>query len=60
MVLNAAEVSSVLGTAMVYDVAEAVDPAVHVVAKVPQSVLPALKTGELNSAKRVRSASWAS
>jgi acetamidase/formamidase len=41
--LNAAEVSSVLGTAMVYDVAEVVDPADHVVAKVPKSVLAALK-----------------
>ncbi len=41
--LNAAEVSSVLGTAMVYDVAEVVDPAVHVVAKVPKSVLAGLK-----------------
>lgn len=41
--LNAAEVSSVLGTAMVYDVAEVVDPSVHVVAKVPKSVLAGLK-----------------
>jgi amidase len=41
--LNAAEVSSVLGTAMVYDVAEVVDPAEHVVAKVPKSVLAGLK-----------------
>jgi acetamidase/formamidase len=39
--LNAAEVSSVLGTAMVYDIAEVVDPQVHVVAKVPKSVLAA-------------------
>lgn len=37
--LNAAEVSSVLGTSMVYDIAEVVDPRVHVVAKVPKSVL---------------------
>jgi amidase len=37
--LNAAEVSSVLGTAMVYDVAEVVDPQPHMVAKVPKSVL---------------------
>ena len=35
--LNAAEVSSVLGTAVVYDVAEVVDPSVHVVAKVPRA-----------------------
>lgn len=41
--LNAAEVSSVLGTSMVYDVAEVVDPAVHVVARVPKSVLAALE-----------------
>ena len=41
--LNAAEVSSVLGTSMVYEVAEVVDPSVHVVAKVPKSVLAALK-----------------
>jgi acetamidase/formamidase len=41
--LNAAEVSSLLGTSMVYDVAEVVDPSVHVVAKVPKSVLAGLK-----------------
>ena len=41
--LNAAEVSSVLGTSMVYDVAEVVDPQVHVVAKAPKSALAALK-----------------
>lgn len=41
--LNAAEVSSVLGTSMVYEVAEVVDPSVHVVAKVPKSALAALK-----------------
>jgi len=41
--LNAAEVSSVLGTSMVYDVAEVVDPQVHIVAKVPKSALAALK-----------------
>jgi len=40
--LNPAEVSSVLGTAMVYDIAEVVDPQVHVVAKVPKSVLQSL------------------
>ncbi|HEY3937127.1 MAG TPA: acetamidase/formamidase family protein [Bryobacteraceae bacterium] len=42
--LNAAEVSSVLGTSMVYEIAEVVDPEVHVVAKVPKSVLVALHT----------------
>lgn len=41
--LNAAEVSSVVATSIVYDVAEVVDPAVHVVAKVPKSVLALLK-----------------
>jgi amidase len=41
--LNAAEVSSVVATAIVYDVAEVVDPQVHVVAKIPKSVLAALK-----------------
>jgi len=41
--LNAAEVSSVLGTAVVYDVAEVVDPANHVVAKVSKSVLAGFK-----------------
>ncbi len=40
---NPAEVSSVLGTAMVYDIAEVVDPSVHVVAEVPKAVLEALK-----------------
>jgi acetamidase/formamidase len=41
--LNPAEVSSVLGTSMVYEIAEVVDPSVHVVAKVPKSVLTGLK-----------------
>jgi amidase len=41
--LNAAEVSSVLGTSMVYEIAEVVDPQPHVVAKVPKSVLTALR-----------------
>jgi amidase len=41
--LNAAEVSSVLGTSMVYEIAEVVDPQVHVVAKAPKSALAALK-----------------
>jgi len=41
--LNAAEVSSVVSTAVVYDVAEVVDPQVHVVAKIPKSVLLGLK-----------------
>jgi amidase len=41
--LNAAEVSSVLGTSMAYDIAEVVDPQVHVVAKIPKSVLSPLK-----------------
>jgi amidase len=37
--LNAAEVSSVVSTAISYDVAEVVDPQVHAVAKIPKSVL---------------------
>jgi acetamidase/formamidase len=41
--LNAAEVSSVLGTAMAYDVAEVVDPSIHVVAKISKSALAGLK-----------------
>ena len=41
--LNAAEVSSVLGTAVVYEIAEVVDPQVHVVAKVPKTLLAVLK-----------------
>jgi acetamidase/formamidase len=41
--LNAAEVSSVLGTSIVYDIAEVVDPQPHVVAKVPKAALSALK-----------------
>ena len=41
--LNAAEVSSVLGTAALYDVAEVVDPQPHIVAKAPKSVLATLK-----------------
>ena len=41
--LNSAEASSVLGTAMVYDVAEVVDPQVHVVAKVAKARLAGLK-----------------
>lgn len=44
--LNAAEVSSVLGTSIVYDIAEVVDPQPHVVAKVPKSALAALKKTE--------------
>ena len=41
--LNAAEVSSVLGTGMVYEVAEVVDPSIHVVAKISKSLLAGLK-----------------
>jgi acetamidase/formamidase len=46
--LNAAEVSSVLGTSIVYDIAEVVDPQPHVVAKVPKSVLEALRKAPLH------------
>ncbi len=41
--LNAAEVSSVLGTSIVYDIAEVVDPQQHVVAKVPKAALGNLR-----------------
>jgi amidase len=41
--LNAAEASSVLATSIVYEIAEVVDPQVHVVAKLPKSALAALK-----------------
>jgi acetamidase/formamidase len=41
--LNPAEVSSVLGTSIVYDIAEVVDPQPHVVAKVARSVLEGLQ-----------------
>lgn len=44
--LNAAEVSSVLGTAVVYDIAEVVDPQPHVVAKLPKTALAGLKKTE--------------
>jgi amidase len=44
--LNANEVSSVLGTAIVYDIAEVVDPQPHVVAKIPKSLLANLKKTE--------------
>ncbi len=37
--LNAAEVSSVLGTAVIYDVAEVVDGSLHAVARIPKSAL---------------------
>jgi acetamidase/formamidase len=37
--LNAAEVSSVLGSSVVYDVAEVVDPQIHVVAKIAKGAL---------------------
>ena len=40
--LNAAEVSSVLGTAIIYEVAEVVDPSIHIVAKIPKSALAGL------------------
>ena len=41
--LNAAEVSSVVSTSVVYEIAEVVDPQVHVVAKVPKSALSVFK-----------------
>lgn len=44
--LNAAELAIVLGTGVRYDVAEIVDPQLHVVAKVSKSVLSQLHEGE--------------
>jgi amidase len=41
--LNPAEASSVISTAVVYDIAEVVDGDVHIVAKIPKSALTALK-----------------
>ena len=37
--LNPAEIAMMLGSSMRYDIAEVVDPQVHVVAKVAKSVL---------------------
>jgi amidase len=37
--LNAGEIAMVLGSSMRYDIAEVVDPQVHVVAKLSKSVL---------------------
>lgn len=41
--LNAAEVSSVVSTSVVYDIAEVVDPQIHVVARIPKSALSVFK-----------------
>jgi amidase len=41
--LNPAEVSSLVSTSVIYDIAEVVDPQVHVVAKMPKSILQAFK-----------------
>ena len=43
--LNAAEVASVLGTAMQYDIAELVDPFLNVVARVSKGALAQIQTG---------------
>ncbi len=40
--LNAAEIAMVLGSSMRYDIAEVVDPKVHIVAKLPKRVLQQL------------------
>jgi acetamidase/formamidase len=40
--LNAAEIAMVLGSSMRYDIAEVVDPKVHIVAKLSKSVLQQL------------------
>lgn len=45
--LNAAEVASVLGTAMRYDIAEVVDPYVNVVARVPKKALARIRKARL-------------
>jgi acetamidase/formamidase len=44
--LNAADVASVLGTAMRYDIAEVVDPYVNVVAKIPKKSLAPIPTAK--------------
>jgi acetamidase/formamidase len=44
--LNAADVASVLGTAMRYDIAEVVDPLVNVVARVPKKALAPIPKAE--------------
>jgi acetamidase/formamidase len=41
--LNPAEIGIVLDTAMKYDIAEVVDPQVHIVAKLPRKALAGLK-----------------
>ena len=41
--LNPAEASSVVSTSVVYDVAEVVDPQIHVVARIPKSALSSFK-----------------
>jgi acetamidase/formamidase len=41
--LNPAEIGIVLDTAMKYDIAEVVDPQVHIVAKLPRKALEGLK-----------------
>jgi len=41
--LNSAEIGIVLDTAMKYDIAEVVDPQVHIVAKLPRKALEGLK-----------------
>ncbi len=44
--LNAAEIAMILGSSMRYDIAEIVDPQVHVVAKVARSVLKQIDQGK--------------
>lgn len=44
--LNPSEVASVLGTSMVYEIAEVVDPYVNMVAKIRKSALAGLKPGK--------------
>ena len=40
--LNPAEIGIVMGTAVRYDIAEVVDPQVHIVAKIPRKALETL------------------
>jgi amidase len=49
--LNSAEIAMVLGSSMRYDIAEVVDPKVHVVAKVSKSVLKPMEPSKAGAQK---------
>jgi acetamidase/formamidase len=49
--LGAAEVSLVLGTSISFDIAEVVDPQLHVVARIPKALLHGLNKPDLTSAQ---------